>query len=389
MANEFKVRNGLIAPNVQLAGSTSGTSTISASSTATGSYTWPASVPGTNGYVLSSTTGGVLSWVAQTGGGSAISVSDEGTLLTSTATSFNFVGANVTATNTSGAVTVTVTSAGGTFTGGTISGATTITDATASTSKTTGALTVTGGVGISGVVYVGSNINLGNTGSVKYSNGDAIGYTYTLDDISSKFNGLATVFPLTINNGTGYNPGNPNKLSLQIGGVPIYPSRTYADYLNLPVIPTFQDGYILTPTTIASVAIADLVGTLTVTAGTYYVGQPITITGAFNAGSITNYDSLGTVYYVGLVTSSTSIKITDTYANATAATPVFALTTTTGQITPGPNAGATVTIGSTIKFATAPSTGMKFFGTVQTSQDPAPTFNYSQAPFSALSIMGR
>ena len=217
----------------------------------------------------------------------------------------------------------------------------------------------------------------------------AIGYTYTLDDISSKFNGLATVFPLSINNGTGYNPGNPNKLSLQIGGVPIYPSRTYADYLNLPVIPTFQDGYILTPTTIASVTIADLVGTLTVTAGTYYVGQPITITGAFNAGSITNYDSLGTVYYVGLVTSSTSIKITDTYANATAATPVFALTTTTGQITPGPNVGATVTIGSSIKFATAPSTGMKFFGTVQTSQDPAPTFNYSQAPFSALSIMGR
>lgn len=42
------------------------------------------------------------------GGGSAITVSDEGSQLTATATSLNFVGAGVTATNTGGAVTVTI-----------------------------------------------------------------------------------------------------------------------------------------------------------------------------------------------------------------------------------------------------------------------------------------
>jgi hypothetical protein len=42
------------------------------------------------------------------GGGSAITAKDEGTNLTTAATSFDFVGAGVTATNTGGAVTVTV-----------------------------------------------------------------------------------------------------------------------------------------------------------------------------------------------------------------------------------------------------------------------------------------
>jgi hypothetical protein len=46
------------------------------------------------------------------GGGSAITAKDEGTTLTTAATSFDFVGAGVTATNTGGAVTVTVTAAG-------------------------------------------------------------------------------------------------------------------------------------------------------------------------------------------------------------------------------------------------------------------------------------
>jgi len=42
------------------------------------------------------------------GGGSSISVSDEGTLLTSGVTSFNFTGAGVTATAATNAVTVTI-----------------------------------------------------------------------------------------------------------------------------------------------------------------------------------------------------------------------------------------------------------------------------------------
>lgn len=64
----------------------------------------------TDNYVLSynDATGG-FTWVEQSaGGGSNISVEDEGSELTSTVTSFNFVGTGVTATNTGGAVTVTV-----------------------------------------------------------------------------------------------------------------------------------------------------------------------------------------------------------------------------------------------------------------------------------------
>jgi hypothetical protein len=50
------------------------------------------------------------------GGGSALTVSDEGTTLTSNATSFNFTGSGVTATNTGGAVTVNVSGGGSSLT---------------------------------------------------------------------------------------------------------------------------------------------------------------------------------------------------------------------------------------------------------------------------------
>jgi hypothetical protein len=107
-------------------------------------------------------------------------------------------------------------------------------------------------------------------------------------------------------------------------------------YTTTPVVSVVDPNQSATSPTsiIASVVIADLVGTLTVTAGTYYVGQAIVVTGTFTGGSIGSY-STGTTYYVGKVNSSTSIQITDTYANATAASPVFALTTTTGTATPG------------------------------------------------------
>jgi hypothetical protein len=43
--------------------------------------------------------------------------------------------------------------------------------------------------------------------------------------------------------------------------------------------------------------------------------------------------------------------------------------------------------GSNITFTTPPMTGMSFYGTYRTSQDPAPSFNYMQVPFSPLNIM--
>jgi hypothetical protein len=67
---------------------------------------------GTNGYVLTSN-GTTATWAAASGGGSALTVKDEGTTLSSAVTSFDFVGAGVVATNTGGAVTVTVAGGGG------------------------------------------------------------------------------------------------------------------------------------------------------------------------------------------------------------------------------------------------------------------------------------
>jgi hypothetical protein len=58
-------------------------------------------------------TDGVLSATGGTGGGSAITVQDEGTTLTTGATTFNFVGAGVTASNSGTVVTVTVPGASG------------------------------------------------------------------------------------------------------------------------------------------------------------------------------------------------------------------------------------------------------------------------------------
>jgi hypothetical protein len=90
-------------------------------------------------------------------------------------------------------------------------------------------------------------------------------------------------------------------------------------------------------TTLASVAIADTVGTLTVPSGNYSIGQPITISGTLSAGSITGYVN-PTTYFIGKVNSATSVQICSTLANALNSVPVF-VTSTAGTITPG----ATVT----------------------------------------------
>lgn len=67
------------------------------------------------GNTIESTSGGFIfpDATTQTTAASAIAVSDEGTQLTAAATSINFTGAGVTATNTGGAVTVAVTGGGG------------------------------------------------------------------------------------------------------------------------------------------------------------------------------------------------------------------------------------------------------------------------------------
>ena len=91
---------------------------------------------------------------------------------------------------------------------------------------------------------------------------------------------------------------------------------------------------------IASVTL-DTAGVLTVTSGTYFVGQEIQVTGTFSAGSISGYTT-GTKYYIIAVGSATSITISATPSGS-------AVTSTAGTATPG----ATFTITSSASIVTA------------------------------------
>ena len=91
---------------------------------------------------------------------------------------------------------------------------------------------------------------------------------------------------------------------------------------------------------IASVTLATA-GVLTVTSGTYFIGQEIQVTGTFSAGSISGYTT-GTKYYIIAVGSATSITISATPSGS-------AVTSTAGTATPG----ATFTITSSASIVTA------------------------------------
>jgi hypothetical protein len=166
---------------------------------------------------------------------------------------------------------------------------------------------------LGGVVTIGGNLtvqsNLNVTGNVYSNSGtDPLGYVYTMDDISSQFDGQSRSFTIKVNDGTVYSVKNPNQISLQIGGVTVAPTRYIIDYQNLTEISVFNRGFYLQTGTVAA-----------------------------NASIIT-----GNNFSTG---------------------------------------------GNTIAFATAPSVGMSFYGTVRTNSDPIAAFTFKQSPFTALNIM--
>ena len=73
---------------------------------------------GTNGQVLTTDGSGNFTFTTVSGGGSAITVQDEGSALSTDATTFNFVGAGVTATGTGATKTITIPGGGGGGAGG-------------------------------------------------------------------------------------------------------------------------------------------------------------------------------------------------------------------------------------------------------------------------------
>lgn len=111
-------------------------------------------------------------------------------------------------------------------------------------------ITATGRVIFSNVSanVITSNTIVANT--YNYPNGESVGFTYTLDDISSGFNGIRTTFNLSYN-GLSASPINPNQIQIQIGGVQIPPNTKATDYFNLSAeIYTQQNGFVLNGNTI-------------------------------------------------------------------------------------------------------------------------------------------
>jgi hypothetical protein len=85
-----------------------------------------------------------------------------------------------------------------------------------------------------------NSISVGANGFA-YPNGEGVGTTYILDNISSLFDGkITTTFKLSVNN-TPVTPSNPNMVNVFIGGVPVTPARY--DYVNLPEITAYSSGF--------------------------------------------------------------------------------------------------------------------------------------------------
>ena len=176
-----------------------GRATISTNLAVTGNTTISGAIiannsPGTAGHYLR-TSGTGIYWSPVSGGGSAangfsgILVGANVVSADSTTDRLTFVagsGITIAANPATDTITFTASGGGGSFSGGTISGATTVTDTTASTSNLTGAFKVTGGVGITGNMYTAGRVGYASN----TTSGTSAVYTY----YNSSTGSLDTVF---------------------------------------------------------------------------------------------------------------------------------------------------------------------------------------------------
>ena len=112
---------------------------------------------------------------------------------------------------------------------------------------------------VNGINYVynsGSNAwtrqPLGNINAYtyQYATGEYVAATYILDDISYKFDSSTKSFTLSYNNGTTIAPNTPQQLTIVIGNNNVWPAFYIADYQNLPEVSLFDQGFILSGSTI-------------------------------------------------------------------------------------------------------------------------------------------
>jgi hypothetical protein len=162
-----------------------------------------------------------------------------------------------------------------------------------------------------GDLQIGKSINLkGMTHRPNY--GDAMDVTSVLDILSAY---IVAASATVSNPGTDYEPGDTVTLSDTTGVV-----------TGLSITDAYTDG------------------TVDITAGDYYVGMPIIVTGTLG-GTNTGFTT-GT-YYVSWVYSNTTIELAESYSKATANIPIDTITVS-GTVT-----GSTVEAGAVPTFRVA------------------------------------
>jgi hypothetical protein len=236
-----------------------------------------------------------------------------------------YVGGVITATNVyiNGYAVNTGTSGGGSFTGGTVSGATQFTDATSSTNSTTGAVTVIGGVGIRGNLNVGGTVTGGGVrttttstnpsnpvvGDLWYNTSNDVIYRYTYDGVN--------YYWIDING-----PDNDNGFFGVLAGTDI----TVDSSIIISSNSTLQSVTGRGSSTTAAISIINATQTNATNSGALIVAGGVGVGGGLYVG--------GNLYAVGTITAT----------NATAST-----STTTGALTVagGVGVGGSLAVGGT------------------------------------------